>query len=87
MTFSSKQEWSIEQRKQGNEIYVVSSQEGIFIGEGYDKEERNRRLYLASIIVNTLNENDTGLYSRADELAMEKFEKELKEQDWGHQPS
>jgi hypothetical protein len=63
---TSEQEWSVEQRKHGNEIYAVSSREGIFIGEGYDKEERDRSFYLASIIVNALNENDTGLYSRED---------------------
>ena len=62
----SEQEWSIEQRKHGNEIYAVSSREGIFIGEGYNEEEKNRSFYLASIIVNALNENDTGLYSRED---------------------
>ena len=54
----SEQEWSIEHRKHGNEVYVVSSKEGIFIGEGYDKEERKRTHYLAAIIVDALNEND-----------------------------
>jgi len=51
----SEQEWSIEHRKQGNEVYVVSSNEGIFVGEGYDKEERKRSHFLADIIVEALN--------------------------------
>ena len=51
----SEQEWSIEHRKQGNEVYVVSSKEGIFIGEGYDKGERKRTHFLADIIVEALN--------------------------------
>ena len=60
---TSEQEWSVEQRKQGNEIYAVSSREGIFIGEGYDREERDRSLYLANIIVDALNKNDLGWYA------------------------
>jgi len=55
MKESEAQEWSIEHRKQGNEVYVVSSKEGIFIGEGYDKEERDRSHYLAGVIVEALN--------------------------------
>ena len=51
----SEQEWSIEYRKHGNEVYVVSSKEGIFVGEGYNKKERKRSHYLASIIVEALN--------------------------------
>ena len=35
----SEQEWSIEHRKQGNEVYVVSSKEGIFIGKDTTKEK------------------------------------------------
>ena len=54
----SEQEWSIEHRKHGNEVYVVSSKEGIFVGEGYNKKERKRTHYLAAIIVDALNEND-----------------------------
>jgi len=50
-----EQEWTIEHRKHGNEVYVVSSNEGIFVGEGYDKEERKRSRYLAGIIVEALN--------------------------------
>ena len=51
----SEQEWSIEHRKHGNEVYVVSSNEGIFVGEGYDKKERKRSRFLADIIVEALN--------------------------------
>ena len=51
----SEQEWSIEHRKHGNEVYVVSSKEGSFIGEGYDKGERQRTHFLADIIVEALN--------------------------------
>jgi hypothetical protein len=51
----SEQEWSIEHRKHGNEVYVVSSKEGIFVGEGYNKKERKRTHYLADIIVEALN--------------------------------
>ena len=54
----SEQEWSIEHRKHGNEVYVVSSKEGIFVGEGYNKKERSRSRYLASIIVEALNKAD-----------------------------
>jgi len=50
-----EQEWTIEHRKHGNEVYVVSSNEGIFIGEGYDKKERKRSCFLADIIVEALN--------------------------------
>jgi hypothetical protein len=51
----SEQEWSIEHRKHGNEVYVVSSREGIFVGEGYNDEERKRSHFLADIIVEALN--------------------------------
>jgi len=50
-----EQEWTIEHRKHGNEVYVVSSNEGIFVGEGYDKKERKRSRFLADIIVEALN--------------------------------
>ena len=63
---TNEQEWSVQHRKNGNEIYAVSSKEGIFIGEGYDKRERDRSLYLANIIVDALNKNDLGWYSRED---------------------
>ena len=54
----SEQEWSIEHRKHGNEVYVVSSREGIFVGEGYNDKERKRSRYLADIIVEALNKAD-----------------------------
>ena len=54
----SEQEWSIEHRKHGNEVYVVSSKEGIFVGEGYNNKERKRSHYLADIIVEALNKAD-----------------------------
>ncbi len=51
--------WTIEKRKQGNEVWVTSntkdSDPDIFIGEGYGKEERARSNHLANIIVNALN--------------------------------
>ena len=54
--------WSIEKRKQGNEIWITSnvkdSDPDIFIGEGYDKKERARSNYLADIIVKALNSED-----------------------------
>ena len=66
-------EWTIEQRKQGNEVYAVSSKEGIFIGEGYDKKERDRTNYLANIIVKALNNAEEVLKLKA---AREEAEKE-----------
>ena len=50
-----KKEWSIEHRKQGNEIWVSSERNAIFIGDGYEKKERKRSRYLADIIVEALN--------------------------------
>jgi hypothetical protein len=52
--------WTIEKRKQGMEIWVVTSpmKEALFIGECYDAKERKRTHYLAAIIVDALNEND-----------------------------
>ena len=48
---------------------------------------------LAKVIVEALNKHETreitkkfSVSSKADELAMENFEKELKENDSGHQP-
>jgi len=58
----SEQKWSIEQRKRGNEVYVVNAKEGIFIGEGYGKEERVRSNHLANIIVNALNKAEDEAY-------------------------
>ena len=54
----SKEEWSIEHRKQGNEIWVSSKRNAIFIGDGYEKKERKRSCYLADIIVEALNKAD-----------------------------
>jgi len=58
--------WSIEKRKQGNEIWVTSnvkdSDPDIFIGEGYGKEERARSNHLANIIVNALNKAEDEAY-------------------------
>ena len=51
----SEQEWSIEHRKHGNEIWVSSERNAIFIGDGYEKKERKRSRYLADIIVEALN--------------------------------
>jgi len=56
--------------------------DAIFIGECYTTKERKRTHYLAAIIVEALNKHE----AKADELAMENFEKELKENDSGHQP-
>jgi hypothetical protein len=52
--------WTIEKRKQGNEIWVTSNvePEAILIGECYHERERKRTHYLAAIIVKALNEND-----------------------------
>jgi hypothetical protein len=49
--------WSIEKRKQGNEIWVSSNvePESIFIGEGYDKKEYKRSMELAQVIAKALN--------------------------------
>ena len=47
--------WQIEKIKGGAEIYVTSNNESIFIGEGYTKQEQERSLELANIIVKALN--------------------------------
>ena len=49
--------WTIEKRKQGNEIWVTSNvnQEAIFIGDGYEKKEYERSMELAKTISETLN--------------------------------
>jgi len=87
--------WTIEKRKQGNEIWVSSNvqPESILVGEGYEKKEYKRSMELADVIVKALNKHETreitkkfSISSKADELAMENFEKELKENDSGHQP-
>ena len=87
--------WTIEKRKQGNEIWISSNvkPEAIFIGDGYEKKEYKRSMELAKVIVEALNKHETreitkkfSVSSKADELAMENFEKELKENDSGHQP-
>lgn len=53
--------WTIEKRKQGNEIWVSSNvqPESIFVGEGYDKKEYKRSMELASVVVKALNEHET----------------------------
>ena len=58
--------WIIEKRKQGNEIWVITSTglngqltfrpEAIFIGDGYEKKEYKRSMELAAIIVKALND-------------------------------
>ena len=86
--------WIIEKRKQGMEICATNREaESIFIGEGYTQKEYKRSMELAKVIVEALNKYETheitkkySVNSKADELAMENFEKELKENDSGHQP-
>jgi hypothetical protein len=60
-TKQTKMKWSIEKRKQGNEIWVTSnakdSDPDIFIGEGYEKKERKRSMELAKVIEKALNEH------------------------------
>jgi hypothetical protein len=50
--------WTIEKRKQGNEIWVSSNvqPESIFVGDGYEKKEYKRSMKLAQVIVKALNE-------------------------------
>ena len=50
--------WTIEKRKQGNEIWVSSNvqPESILVGEGYEKREYKRSMKLAQVIVKALNE-------------------------------
>ena len=85
--------WIIEKRKQGLEIWVTNStglngqlafeENTILIGECCHAKEMKRTHHLAAIIVEALNKHET----KSDELAMEDFEKVLKENDSGHQPS
>ena len=77
--------WTIEKRKQGNEIWVSSNvkQEAIFVGDGYKKKEYKRSMKLAKVIVEALNEDD----KNTNDAAMEAFETELKKNDSGHQPA
>ena len=53
--------WTIEKRKQGNEIWVSSNVklESILVGEGYTKKEYKRSMELAQVIVNALNERES----------------------------
>ena len=50
--------WTIEKRKQGNEIWVSSNvqPESILVGEGYEKKEYKRSMELAKVIVKALND-------------------------------
>jgi hypothetical protein len=50
--------WTIEKRKQGNEIWVSSNvqPESILVGEGYSKKEYKRSMELAKVIAKALNE-------------------------------
>jgi hypothetical protein len=52
--------WTIEKRKQGNEIWVSSNvqPESILVGEGYEKKEYKRSMKLAQVIVKALNEHE-----------------------------
>ena len=47
--------WKTQTRKGGAEIYVECEDRSIFIGEGYTKQEQERSLELANIIVKALN--------------------------------
>ena len=72
--------WTIEKRKQGNEIWASSNvkPEAIFIGDGYEKKEYKRSMELAQVIVKALND-----YEEKNE---EDFANSLRENDSGHQP-
>ena len=72
--------WTIEKRKQGNEIWVSSNvqPESIFVGDGYKKKEYKRSMKLAQVIVKALND-----YEENNE---EDFANSLRENDSGHQP-
>jgi hypothetical protein len=50
--------WTVEKRKQGNEIWVSSNvkPESILVGEGYGKKEYKRSRELANVIVKALND-------------------------------
>lgn len=52
--------WTIEKRKQGNEIWVSSNvqPESICVGEGYMKKEYKRSIELAEVIADALNEHE-----------------------------
>ena len=50
--------WNLEPRKQGAEIWVSSSKESIFVGDGYTPKEKKRSKFLANVIVKALNDND-----------------------------
>ena len=52
--------WTIEKRKQGNEIWVSSNvqPESILVGEGYEKKEYKRSMELAKVIVIALNKHE-----------------------------
>jgi hypothetical protein len=52
--------WTIEKRKQGNEIWVSSNvkPESILVGEGYEKKEYKRSMELAKVVVEALNQHE-----------------------------
>ena len=52
--------WTIEKRKQGNEIWVTSNvlPESILVGEGYDEKEYKRSMELAKVVVKALNKHE-----------------------------
>ena len=58
--------WTIEKRKQGNEIWVSSNvqPESILVGEGYMKKEYKRSMELAKVIVEALNKHETRAITR-----------------------
>ena len=66
--------WTIEKRKQGNEIWVSSNvqPESILVGEGYEKKEYKRSMELADVIVKALNKHE------CDEIT-KKFSAETKD--------
>ena len=55
--------WTIEKRKQGNEIWVSSNvkPESILIGEGYMKKEYKRSMELAKVVVDALDKHEKKL--------------------------
>jgi len=61
----NKNTWTIEKRKHGREIYVVSQTHCIFVGEGYDIPEYQRSMYLSKIIVKALNKHDRWIVKNA----------------------
>ena len=50
--------WIIEKRKQGNEIWVGTNKEAIFVGDGYEAKEYKRSMELAKVIAKALNEHE-----------------------------